>query len=118
VTSAAIIMISVFAAVMLSPETVAKAMGFAMAAAVLFDAFIVRMVVIPAIMSLLGTSAWYLPGWIDKILPNVDVEGERLKSMSAEPPPPEVSHLIPAGTGNQQRVLVAAGNTGGRHRLG
>jgi RND superfamily putative drug exporter len=118
VTSAAIIMISVFAAFMLSPETVAKAMGFAMAAAVLFDAFIVRMVVIPAIMSLLGTSAWYLPGWIDKILPNVDVEGERLKSMSAEPPPPEVSHLIPAGTGNQQRVLVAAGNTGGRHRLG
>ena len=117
VTSAAIIMISVFAAFMLSPETVAKAMGFAMAAAVLFDAFVVRMVVIPAVMSLLGESAWYLPRWIDRILPDVDVEGERLKSMSAEPPPPEVSHLIPAGTGDQQRVLVAAGSTGGRHRL-
>ncbi|CAN5816282.1 MMPL family transporter [soil metagenome] len=117
VTSAAVIMISVFAAFMLSPETVAKAMGFAMAAAVLFDAFIVRMVVIPAVMSLLGESAWYLPRWIDKILPDVDVEGEQLKSMSEAPPPPEESHLIPAGTGNQQRVLVAAGNTGGRHRL-
>lgn len=117
VTSAAIIMISVFAAFMLSPQTVAKAMGFAMAAAVLFDAFIVRMVVIPAVMSLLGKSAWYLPRWIDRILPNVDVEGEQLKSVSAEPPPPEVSHLIPAGNGSQKRVLVAAGNTGGRHRL-
>jgi RND superfamily putative drug exporter len=117
VTSAAIIMISVFAAFMLSPETVAKAMGFAMAAAVLFDAFVVRMVVIPAVMSLLGESAWYLPRWIDKILPNVDVEGEQLKSMAAGPPPPEASHLIPVGNGNQQRVLVATGKTGGRHRL-
>ncbi|MGK2882217.1 MAG: MMPL family transporter [Mycobacterium sp.] len=117
VTSAAIIMISVFAAFMLSPETVAKAMGFAMAAAVLLDAFVVRMVMIPAVMSLLGTSAWYLPQWIDRILPNVDIEGEQLKSLFAQPLPPKVSHLIPAGKGNQQRVLVAAGNTGGRHRL-
>jgi RND superfamily putative drug exporter len=99
VTSAAIIMVSVFAAFMLSPETVAKAMGFALAAAVFFDAFIVRMVVIPGMTSLLGESAWYLPRWIDKILPNVDVEGERLESMSASPAAPEVSQLIPVGAG-------------------
>jgi putative drug exporter of the RND superfamily len=114
VTSAAIIMISVFAAFMLSPETVAKAMGFAMAVAVLFDAFIVRMAVIPAVMSLLGESAWYLPRWIDKILPNVDIEGEQLTSIAAGPPPPQGSHLIPAGNGNHQHVSV----DGGRHRQG
>jgi RND superfamily putative drug exporter len=118
VTSAAIIMISVFAAFMLSPETVAKAMGFAMAVAVLFDAFIVRMVVIPAVMSLLGESAWYLPRWIDRILPNVDVEGEQLGSMVAKSPPPEVPHLVPASNGTQRRVLVASGQASGRHRLG
>lgn len=116
VTSAAVIMISVFAAFMLSPETVAKAMGFALAAAVVFDAFVVRMAVIPAVMALLGKAAWYLPRWLDRILPNVDVEGESLKAMSATPPPPEVSQLVPVGNG-AQRVLVAAGSTGGRHRL-
>jgi putative drug exporter of the RND superfamily len=86
-----------------------------MAAAVLFDAFIVRMAVIPAVMALLGEKAWYLPRWLDRVLPNVDVEGERLKSMSATPAPPEVSQLVPAGNGTH-RVLVAAGSTGGRHR--
>lgn len=79
VTSAAIIMISVFAAFMLSPDTVGKMMGFALAAAVFFDAFIIRMMVIPAIMSILGDRAWALPAWLDRILPNVDIEGERLR---------------------------------------
>lgn len=79
VTSAAIIMISVFAAFMLSPDTVGKMMGFALAAAVFFDAFIIRMMVIPAIMSMLGDRAWWLPAWLDRILPNVDVEGEKLR---------------------------------------
>jgi putative drug exporter of the RND superfamily len=115
VTSAAVIMISVFAAFVLSPETVVKAMGFAMAVAVLFDAFVVRMAVIPAAMTLLGEAAWYLPRWIDRLLPNVDVEGERLKSMSATPPPPTVPQLVPMSNG-MQRVRVAAGSSGGRHR--
>ncbi|WP_066905388.1 MMPL family transporter [Millisia brevis] len=79
VTSAAIIMISVFAAFMLSPDTVGKMMGFALAAAVFFDAFIIRMMVIPAVMSMLGDRAWWLPAWLDRILPNVDVEGEKLR---------------------------------------
>jgi RND superfamily putative drug exporter len=79
VTSAAIIMISVFAAFILSPDSVAKSMGFALASAVVFDAFVVRMVFIPAVMSLLGQKAWYLPAWLDRILPNVDVEGETMR---------------------------------------
>lgn len=115
VTSAAVIMISVFAAFILSPETVAKSMGFALAVAVLFDAFLVRMVVIPAVMALMADKAWYLPRWLDRILPNVDIEGERLKNMSATPPAPAVPQLVAMADGTH-RVLVAAGRSGGRHR--
>lgn len=78
VTAAALIMISVFAAFILMDEPFIKVMGFALAAAVLFDAFIVRMTFIPAMMFLLGERAWKIPGWLDKILPSVDVEGENL----------------------------------------
>ena len=53
-------------------------MGFALAVAVFFDAFVVRMALIPALMYLMGEQAWYLPRWLDRILPNVDVEGESL----------------------------------------
>ncbi|CAB4733013.1 unannotated protein [freshwater metagenome] len=55
-----------------------KSFGFALAVAVVFDAFIVRMVLIPAVLYLLGEKAWWLPRWLDRILPDVDVEGEKL----------------------------------------
>ena len=79
VTAAAAIMTAVFAAFMLQDDAIAKSMGFALAAAVVFDAFIVRMVLIPATLYLLGEKAWWLPKWLDRILPNVDVEGEKLQ---------------------------------------
>lgn len=78
VSAAAVIMISVFAAFMLTDDPVGKSMGFALAVAVFLDAFVVRMALIPALMYLLGEKAWWLPGWLDRILPNVDVEGESL----------------------------------------
>ena len=78
VAAAAAIMISVFAAFMLQPDNLIKSMGFALATAVLLDAFVVRMVLIPALMYLLGDKAWAMPAWLDKVLPNVDVEGEAL----------------------------------------
>jgi len=53
-------------------------MGMALAFGVLFDAFVVRMTIVPAVMTLMGKSAWYLPKWLDKILPNIDVEGETI----------------------------------------
>lgn len=84
VTAAALIMISVFAAFMLQEMVFIKTMGFALAIAVFFDAFIVRMMIIPATMFLLGERAWWLPGWLDRILPRVDVEGEALQGLSAE----------------------------------
>ncbi|MFW0783039.1 MMPL family transporter [Gordonia sp. CPCC 206044] len=81
VASAAVIMISVFAAFMLAPDTIAKMMGFALAAAVFFDAFIIRMMVVPAVITLLGDAAWKLPRWLDRILPNVDVEGTSIRKI-------------------------------------
>ncbi len=82
VTSAAIIMISVFSAFMMESDVTAKTMGFALAAGVFFDAFIVRMIVIPALLALLGDKAWWLPKWLDKIVPNVDIEGEKLRHLA------------------------------------
>lgn len=78
VTAAALIMISVFAAFMMQDMAFIKTMGFALAIAVFFDAFIVRMTIIPATMFLLDERAWWLPKWIDKILPKVDIEGQAL----------------------------------------
>ncbi len=78
VAAAAVIMTSVFAAFMLQDEPIVKSMGFALAVAVVFDAFLVRMTLIPALMYLMGDRAWWLPRWLDRLLPDVDVEGEKL----------------------------------------
>nr|WP_216853003.1 MMPL family transporter [Phytoactinopolyspora halotolerans] len=78
VTAAAIIMMSVFGAFMLGGEDFIMQVGMALAAAVAFDAFVVRMTIVPAILTLLGRRAWWLPRWLDRLLPNVDVEGEKL----------------------------------------
>ncbi|MFI1969698.1 hypothetical protein BLA24_15725 [Streptomyces cinnamoneus] len=84
VTAAAVIMISVFAGFIGSSEPMIKMIGFGLAIAVFFDAFVVRMAIVPAVLALLGRSAWWLPGWLAKALPNVDVEGEGLqKSLKA-----------------------------------
>jgi RND superfamily putative drug exporter len=82
VTAAAIIMVSVFAGFIFSHLTMVRPIGFALALGVLLDAFLVRMTLIPAAMHLLGKSAWWMPNWLDKILPDVDVEGSKLASDS------------------------------------
>ncbi|WP_228389396.1 MMPL family transporter [Cumulibacter manganitolerans] len=78
VTAAAIIMISVFAGFILAPDAIIASVGFALAAGVLFDAFVVRMTIVPAVMRLLGERAWYLPRWLDRLIPHADVEGTKL----------------------------------------
>jgi len=75
ITSAALIMISVFAAFVLSPEPTIKMFGLGLAVAVLIDATVVRVVLVPATMKLLGDRNWWLPGWLDRILPRIDIEG-------------------------------------------
>ncbi|WP_034273626.1 MMPL family transporter [Haloechinothrix halophila] len=93
VTAAAIIMISVFSAFMLEDDIAARSMGFALAAGVFFDAFIVRMVIIPSLLTLLGRWAWWLPAWLDRIVPRVDIEGEKLRG----PAESEERELVSAG---------------------
>lgn len=78
VVTAALIMMTVFFAFMATPDTMIKSVGMALAFGVLFDAFIVRLTIVPAVMTLLGEHAWYLPKWVNRIMPNIDVEGEKL----------------------------------------
>ncbi|MDJ0314074.1 MMPL family transporter [Arthrobacter sp. H35-D1] len=84
VTAAAIIMISVFSGFIFSHLTMVRPLGFALAFGVLIDAFVVRMTIVPAAMHLLGKSAWWLPKWLDKFLPDVDVEGAKLATLNVE----------------------------------
>ncbi|TWV37153.1 MMPL family transporter [Streptomyces misionensis] len=80
VTAAAVIMIAVFSGFIGSSESMIKMIGFGLAIAVFFDAFVVRMAIVPAVLALLGRRAWWLPKWLDRMLPNVDVEGEGLRT--------------------------------------
>ncbi|MFJ5266248.1 MMPL family transporter [Streptomyces sp. NPDC088387] len=80
VTAAAIIMMAVFSGFIGSSEAMVKMIGFGLAIAVFFDAFVVRMALVPAVLALLGKKAWWLPKWLDRALPNVDVEGEGLRA--------------------------------------
>jgi RND superfamily putative drug exporter len=78
ITAAALIMFFVFGSFVLGPEVALKLMGLGLAVAVLIDATVVRMVLVPATMELLGDWNWWLPKWLDRILPRVHVEGEQL----------------------------------------
>ncbi|MGW4228491.1 MMPL family transporter [Streptomyces sp. NPDC004980] len=83
VTAAAVIMMAVFAGFIGSSESMIKMIGFSLAIAVFFDAFVVRMAIVPAVLALLGKRAWWLPRWLDRALPDVDVEGEGLREEPA-----------------------------------
>ncbi|MCT1375514.1 MMPL family transporter [Microbacterium sp. p3-SID337] len=79
VIAAALIMVSVFGGFVFSESTIIRSIGFGLAFGVLLDAFVVRMLLMPALMHLLGRSAWWLPKWLDRIIPNVDMEGAALE---------------------------------------
>ncbi|MFB9507781.1 MMPL family transporter, partial [Streptomyces aurantiacus] len=87
VVAAALIMIAVFSGFITETDSMIKMIGFGLATAVLFDAFVVRMAIVPAVLALLGHKAWWLPAWLDKLLPRVDVEGEALDQRSAAADP-------------------------------
>ncbi|WP_229074616.1 MMPL family transporter [Actinoplanes sp. DH11] len=96
VTAAALIMMSVFAGFILATDTIIKSLGFALAFGVAVDAFVVRMTIVPAVLSLFGRAAWWLPRWLDRLLPDVDVEGEKLTRQLAEQHAREHETEIPA----------------------
>ncbi|MFJ5927088.1 MMPL family transporter [Kitasatospora sp. NPDC092948] len=78
VTAAALIMVAVFGGFVFNHDPIIKSIGFALAVGVFIDAFVVRMTLVPAAMALLGSRAWRLPGWLDRITPDVDLEGASL----------------------------------------
>jgi putative drug exporter of the RND superfamily len=78
VVAAAVIMVSIFAGFIFGDDVMIKQIGFALAAGIVIDAFVVRMTLVPAVMAVLGKRAWWLPKWLDRLLPNLDVEGDRL----------------------------------------
>ncbi|NGZ77260.1 MMPL family transporter [Saccharibacillus alkalitolerans] len=78
VVAAAVIMVAVFAGFIFTHDIMIKQIGFALAIGILIDAFVIRMTLVPAVMSLFGDKAWALPKWLDRILPNLDVEGDKL----------------------------------------
>lgn len=75
VVAAGLIMVAVFAGFISNHDSTIQSMGFALALGILIDAFVVRMTIVPIVMSYLGRSAWWLPRWLDKILPKVSIEG-------------------------------------------
>jgi putative drug exporter of the RND superfamily len=98
ITSAALIMISVFGAFVLTDDVIIKMFGVGLATAVLIDATIVRMVLVPSTMALLGGANWWLPAWLDRLLPHVDVEGEAMLA--------ELGSTTPSSVDGEERVLV------------
>ncbi|MEV6561588.1 MMPL family transporter [Nocardia sp. NPDC051756] len=122
VTSAAIIMISVFGSFLLEQDVTAKSMGFALACGVAIDAFVVRMVLVPALLVIMGKGAWWMPKWLNRVLPDIDVEGTKLRELRqpepvAAEPEPMFAHVN--GIGAQQlsdvstapAVAVTSGRT-------
>ncbi len=98
ITAAALIMVFVFGGFLLEDDRIVKLMGVGLATAVFLDATVVRMLLVPATMELLGDRNWWLPGWLDRLLPNIDVEGH------AEPEDDELDG--PDGAGEPEKELA------------
>ncbi len=96
ITAAAAIMIAVFAAFIPSSEIVLKVIGIGMASAVLIDATIVRLLLVPAVMHLLGRWNWWLPAWLDGVVPHLHVEGHPHHYLPADPSPARTPATVSA----------------------
>jgi RND superfamily putative drug exporter len=103
ITSAALIMISVFLGFVVGDDVTIKMFGIGLATAVLLDATVVRMVLVPATMALLGNANWWLPGWLDRLLPHLDLEGGTGTAEADEEP------VEPEGDDDHEPVLEPVG---------
>lgn len=103
-------MTSVFSGFILAPDTIIASIGFSLGIGVLADAFLVGMTIVPALMTLLGRTAWYIPRWLDKVLPSVDIEGEKLLTkLRADS---GADSAAPSGTRAALRIECSAGRPG------
>ncbi|HXV58798.1 MAG TPA: MMPL family transporter [Gaiellaceae bacterium] len=97
VVAAAVIMGTVFAAFILTADRISKEFGLLLAFAILTDALVVRMTLVPAFLTMLGEKAWYMPRWLDRVLPNLTIEsphdGEASRTIEVERPPEPVGRL-------------------------
>ena len=100
ITTAAAIMVTVFASFVLDDDPTVKMLAIGMAFAVLIDASLVRMILVPSVMSLLGPAAWWIPRWLDRILPQLQLEGSTAPAASAAEP-------VPAATAHAEAVPAA-----------
>jgi len=92
-------MITVFLSFVLGQDVFGKMFGIGLAAAVFIDATVVRMVLVPATMELLGDRNWWLPGWLDRLLPTIHVEGQDVADEeAAQPEAPVPATPVPVGT--------------------
>ncbi|BCB91187.1 MMPL family transporter [Phytohabitans suffuscus] len=98
ITAAAAIMIAVFAAFVPSSNIVLKMIGIGMAAAILVDATVVRMLLVPSVMHLLGRANWWMPRWLGRILPELHVEGQPERHLPVPPEPEPETALAGAGS--------------------
>src|SRR5262249_61866319 len=90
VVAAALIMTAIFASFLLSGTTTIKSLALALAVGVACDALVVRMTIVPAVLALTGTHAWYIPRWLNRVLPDLDIEGT---SLPHPPVPPGAGQL-------------------------
>jgi len=112
VTAAAIIMFAVFAAFVPEGDASIKPIALGLAVGIAVDAFLVRMTLVPAVMALLGDNAWWIPRWLDRILPHFDIEGEAVErelSLEAWPEPNTTAAAVGEGVG----VRADAGGSAG-----
>ena len=93
---AGLIMCSVFLAFVTQPDVVAKMIGLGLGLAILIDVLIVRLVIAPAVVTLLGDKAWWLPKWLDRIMPDVSLEGHLVenKDPKGKPLDPDIEHEL------------------------
>ena len=96
VFAAAVIMSAVFTAFILTPDRVSKEFGLLLAVAILTDALVMRLTVVPALLTLLGEKSWYIPRWLDKVLPNITIEPPTERPATATQP-------VPAGARRPRR---------------
>jgi RND superfamily putative drug exporter len=110
VTAAAAIMVCVFLSFMLGENRVIKEFGLSLASAVFLDAVVIRCLLLPAVLELVGERTWWIPAWLDRILPRVNIEGTVLRpspSDGDETPAPDGQH-----TEGERRDVVAGGVDG------